>query len=123
MRKFIYDTWNGVMNAQVNPLRHINDLQVRHMVVQLLAWMWCIVFSLYIGSWTVFGYTAVAHMVFIGAIVITVGTFATAQHAPQNFNFIKGWGSYHSLGRSRGSVWVDGKRVELPEGDPGGEHE
>ena len=32
MRKFVYDSWNSVMDANKNPLRHIPDLQVRHMV-------------------------------------------------------------------------------------------
>ena len=54
MREFIYDSWNGVMNAKHNPLRHIQDLQVRHFVLQVLAWMWCIVFALMVSSWTVF---------------------------------------------------------------------
>ena len=123
MREFIYDTWNGVMNSNVNPLRHIDDLQVRHLVLQVLAWMWCIVFAFLVGSWTVFGISAVAHLIFIAAIVVTVGTFATARAAPQSFNFMKGWGSYHSLGRSRNAIWVDGKKIDLPKGDPGGEHE
>ena len=120
MREFIYDSWNGVMNAKHNPLRHIQDLQVRHFVLQVLAWMWCIVFALMIGSWTVFGVSAVAHLAFIAGIVLTVAAFETAKRSPQSFNFVKG---YHSMGRSRGSVWVNGKRVDLPEGDPGGEHE
>jgi len=120
MREFIYDSWNGVMNAKHNPLRHIQDLQVRHFVLQVLAWMWCIVFALMIGSWTVFGVSAVAHLAFIAGIVLTVAAFETAKHSPQSFNFVKG---YHSMGRSRGSIWVNGKRVDLPEGDPGGEHE
>ena len=123
MKQWIFDAWNGVMNANMNPLRHIDDLQVRHLVLQVLAWMWCIVFALLIGSWTVFSISVIAHLALIAAIVVTVGTFATAQRAPQTFNFMKGWGSYHSLGRSRGAVWVDGKKVELPAGDPGGEHE
>ena len=54
------------------------------------------------------------------AIVITVATFETAKRRPQTFNFIKG---YHSMGRSRGAVWINGKKTILPEGDPGGEHE
>jgi hypothetical protein len=40
VREFIYNSWNGVMNADVSPLKHIKDLQVRHMVLQILAWMW-----------------------------------------------------------------------------------
>ena len=43
------------MNMNVNPLKHIPDTNVRHMVLQVLAWMWCIVFSMYIGSWFVMG--------------------------------------------------------------------
>ena len=50
MREWIYDCWNSVMNMDRNPLRHIPDLQVRHMVLQILAWMWCIVFSFLVGS-------------------------------------------------------------------------
>jgi len=75
MRKFIHDSWEGIMNMDKNPLRHIPDLQVRHLTLQILAWMWCITFSLLVGSWTVFGYTAVAHFIFILAIIITVATF------------------------------------------------
>ena len=75
MRKFIYDSWNGVMNHDVNPLRHIPDLNVRHMVMQVLAWMWCVAFSMYFGSMWVFGFTAIAHLIIIGAIVVTVATF------------------------------------------------
>ena len=46
MRQFIVDAWNGVMNYERNPLRHIPDLQVRHMVMQVLAFMWSGVFAL-----------------------------------------------------------------------------
>ena len=35
---FIINCWNAVMNHNVNPLRHIPDLQVRHVVLQILAW-------------------------------------------------------------------------------------
>ena len=30
MQEFIYDSWNGVMNADKNPLRHIPDLSLIH---------------------------------------------------------------------------------------------
>ena len=120
MRQFIYDSWNGVMNAKHNPLRNIQDLQVRHLALQALAWMWCIAFSLMIGDLMIFGTSVIAHAALIIAIVITVATFETAKRKPQTFNFVKG---YHSMGRSRGSVWINGKKTILPEGDPGGEHE
>ena len=32
MRQFIVECWDGVMNLDFNPLKHIPDLQVRHMV-------------------------------------------------------------------------------------------
>ena len=36
MRNFIVDSWNGVMDYRFNPLKHIPDLQVRHMMLQVL---------------------------------------------------------------------------------------
>jgi hypothetical protein len=44
MTKIVHDTWQMIMNHQRNPLKHIPDLNTRHMVMQVLAWMWCIVF-------------------------------------------------------------------------------
>ena len=126
MREFIYDSWNGVMNMDKNPLRHIPDTATRHMVLQVLAWMWCIVFSFYIGSYWVFGISAIAHVFLLAAIVITVGTFETAKRNPTAFTLKAG---YHSPGRAR-VMYLSGKgkegklqRVELDPNDPGGEHE
>ena len=79
MKQFIYDSWNGVMDADINPLKHIPDINVRHMVLQVLAWMWCIVFSMYVGSFWIMGISMVAHALFLMAIVITVATFETAR--------------------------------------------
>ena len=72
MRKFIVECWDGVMSHDYNPLKHIPDLQVRHMILQILAWLWCIVFSLYIGSWVVLGLTFAAHFLLIAAIVVDI---------------------------------------------------
>ena len=36
MREFIYDSWNGVMNANINPLKHIPDTNTRHMVLNIV---------------------------------------------------------------------------------------
>jgi len=120
MRSFIYDSWNGVMNADINPLRHIPDLHVRHMVLQVLAWMWCIVFSMYVGSFWVMGASMIAHALFLTAVVITVATFETAKRNP-NF-FLKDNG-YHSFPRARQHMWINGEKVVLDKNDPGGEHE
>ena len=50
MNEFIYDCWETVMNYERNPLSNIQDIHVRHMVMQLLAWMWYVAFSLWVGS-------------------------------------------------------------------------
>ena len=94
--KFIHDAWNVVMNHERNPLKHITDLQTRHVVMQILAWMWCIIFSMSIGSITVFGVSAVAHTLLIAGVVVTVATFETAKRRPQYFGGLgRGAGGEH----------------------------
>ena len=123
MKKFVVDCWDVIMDHNKNPLRHIPDLQVRHMVMQVLAFMWSAVFALYIAeSVYAFGISAFAHVVFIGAVVLTVGTFKVAEKQPWRF------GSYHSYGRSRDYVIYRDEqgnpyKVPLDKNDPGGEHE
>ena len=41
MQKFIYDTWNIVTFHNKNPLKNIPDNNVRHMILQVFAFMWC----------------------------------------------------------------------------------
>ena len=120
MREWIYDSWNCVMNADISPLRNIPDTMVRHMVLQILAWMWCIIFSMYIGSWVVMGVSMVAHALVLAGIVLTVGTFEVARSNPAFFLRSDG---YHSASRTRQHMWINGKKVELDKHDPGGEHE
>ena len=92
MKHFVYKSWNGVMNANHNPLRHIPDENVRHWIMQILAWMWCVMFSLWMGSMWVFGISAVAHVFIPAAIVITVTTFETAKRRPKVFLKKGNWG-------------------------------
>ena len=124
MREFIYDSWNGIMNANVNPLRHIPDTNTRHMVLQVLAWMWCIVFSMYVGSIFVMGVTMIAHVIFLAAIEVTVATFETARNNPKAFELRleHRTNGYHTPSRTR-YMYYNGKRIELDKNDPGGEHE
>ena len=127
MRKFVVDCWNHIMDAEVNPLRHIPDLQVRHMIMQILAFMWSSIFAILIAdSVMAFGISAIGHMLLVAAVVITVGTFKVAEYKPSAFIWRKD--GYHSHGRGRTyTIYRDKKgnahRVELPEGDPGGEHD
>ena len=88
MREHIYDTWNSVMDADINPLRNIPNLQVRHLIMQILAWMWVSVCSMYLGSIMFWGINAIAHTLLLAAIVVTVSTFDTAQRNPKLFNKI-----------------------------------
>jgi len=120
VRTYIINSWDGVMNHNVNPLKNIPDLQTRHLVMQVLAWMWCVVFSTYFSSMWIFGLTAIAHILVIAAVVITVGTFTAASNNPSLFNLRPG---YHSTSRSRQYMWVNGQKVKLDPTDPGGEHE
>ena len=79
VREWIVNCWNGVMNADINPLSKIPHTNTRHMVMQVLAWMWCIVFSSYFGSMWIFGITTIAHIIVLAAIAVTVATFETAK--------------------------------------------
>ena len=121
--RFIYDTWESVMNHDRNPLKNIPDTNTRHMVLQVLAWMWCIMFSMFFGSMWIFGITAIAHVFILAAIVITVATFETAKRKPTFFlRMEQKTNGYHTPSRSR-FMWYNGKRIELDKNDVGGEHE
>ena len=50
IRKWVFDCWNVVMDHEKNPLSAIPDFSTRHMIMQVLAWMWCIVFGIIVGS-------------------------------------------------------------------------
>ena len=70
--------WGLIMNPNVNPLSNITNLKIRHMIMQILAFMWSGVFSIYIvDSLYVFGITAIAHALLIAAIAITAYVFYT----------------------------------------------
>tara|TARA_A100001388_G_scaffold145056_1_gene107630 strand:+ start:2220 stop:2501 length:282 start_codon:yes stop_codon:yes gene_type:complete len=85
-----------VMDSKHNPLRNIPDINTRHMIMQVLAWMWCIIFSMYIGSVLAFGISAVIHAVLIAGVFITAGVFETAKRRPQYFGGLgRGSGGEH----------------------------
>ena len=91
MKEYIYDTWNSVMDSNISPLKNIPNLQVRHLIMQILAWMWVSVCSLYMGSVLFWGINAIAHTLLLAAIVITVGTFDSARRNPGVFKRIDGY--------------------------------
>ena len=107
------------MDHERNPLSAIPDFSTRHMIMQVLAWMWCIVFGIIVSSIYAGVVSAVIHVVLLGAIAVTVATFETAKHNPKMFNLNK---KYHTPSRSR-SMWYNGQRIALDKNDVGGEHE
>ena len=74
----LHRAWSGVIDARRNPLRNY-PLSTAHMLMQILAWMWSAVFSVSIGSYVVFGITAIAHVLLIGALFITLIMFQRAE--------------------------------------------
>ena len=88
--------YNLIMDSKHNPLSHIPDTNTRHMVMQVLAWMWCIIFGMSVGSITVFGISAIAHALLIAGVFITAGVFETAKRKPQYFGGLgRGNGGEH----------------------------
>ena len=85
MRKFVYDAWNTVFDHNLSPLKNIPDVHVRHMILQVLAYMWVIAFSLMIGSWSGFLVSAVGHIALLTAITVTVATYKVAEKKPDVF--------------------------------------
>ena len=85
--------YNLVMDSRHNPLSHVPDTNTRHLIMQVLAWMWCIVFSMWMGSILVFGASAAIHAILLAGIFVTVGVFETAKRKP---------GYFGGLGRANG---------------------
>ena len=90
MAKFIVDNWNLVMDYEKNPLSNIPSLPVRHMLMQVLAWMWVIVFTIASGTWAYAGINAIVHTALIAGIVVTVAIFETAKRKPSVFGAYNG---------------------------------
>jgi len=64
--------------------------------MQVLAWMWVIVFTVVTGTWAWIGVNIVIHTLLLGAIVITVATFETAKRKPEYFGgYGRGKGGEH----------------------------
>lgn len=92
----IYNAYKLIMDNKYNPLSNIKDVTIRHLIMQLLAWMWCIIFSMWMGSIVVFGVSAVIHALLIAGVFITAAVFETARRKPQFFGGLgRGNGGEH----------------------------
>ena len=84
--------WNFIFNHEVSPLRHIPDISTRHYILQALAFMWVVAFSVAVGNATFFYINFLAHVALIGAATITVATLTAATVKPELFVRKSGWG-------------------------------
>ena len=64
--------------------------------MQVLACMWCVVFSIWMGSIVVFGVSEATHAILLAGIFISVVVFKTAKHKP---NYFGGFGGANGSGR------------------------
>ncbi len=85
MREWVFNCWSVVMDHNMNPLSRIPDFSTRHMIMQVLAWMWCIVFAIIVGSMWAGVISMIIHALLLGAIAVTVATFETARRRPTAF--------------------------------------
>ena len=85
MKKFVVWMWEFIFDHDKSPLRHIPDIQVRHMVFQILGWIWASSFAIAIGSYTFLAFSLIGHAVLISAATITVATYTAATKRPKVF--------------------------------------
>ena len=124
IKNWLKDSANILFDDSRNDLRALPKT-VRLQILLVLSFIWSTVFSLYIFSYTTFAFgwagTFIAHIGLIFAVYYTFKQFHNVSK-----NKYK-WG-YHSYGRAREYVIYRDKfgnpfKVNLPKGDPGGEHE
>ena len=92
MQKLISDAWNYIFNHNVSPLRHIPDVGTRHMILQILGWMWAVAFSVAVGSYALLPASLIGHSALIAAAAITTATYSAAARKPQMFRRMAGSG-------------------------------
>ena len=78
VKTFIVDCWDAVMDNRRNPLRYL-DLASQHYFMQVLGWMWSMVFSLSFLSIFYFGVVWMAHLLVFGGIAFTVAIFKESE--------------------------------------------
>ena len=85
-----------IMDRRHNPLSQIPDNNTRHLIMQILAWIWCVIFSFWMGSIVFFGVSALIHAILLAGIFITFGVFETVKRRPQYFGVLgRGNGGEH----------------------------
>ena len=75
-------TWRLVMDTDSNPLMRTPKMQ-RFQMMQVLAYMWSLVFAAWVGSAMVFGVTVVGHAILLIGVFFTAGVFRRARRNTQ----------------------------------------
>ena len=117
--KWLTDTANVLFDDTKNDFRALPKT-VRLQLLIVLSGVWSTVFSIWIYTnvffvtgWVV---TFLSHLLVIFAAYYTFKQF----HNIKQFRINS---QYHTSTRSRQHLWIAGKKVQLPDNDPGGEHE
>ena len=79
------EMWDSVMTIEKSPLRNL-DPMVAHMIFQCLFFIWSGLFAVMVGSYVVFGISAIAHMALITGVTLTAVTFRQAENNPESLN-------------------------------------
>jgi hypothetical protein len=86
MQKIIADSWNFIFDHEVSPLRNIPDVATRHMILQILGWMWACAFAVASGSYLLLPASLLGHAALIAAAATTTATYTAAAYKPEMFN-------------------------------------
>jgi len=74
MKSFVISCWKSVMDSRYNPLKGAN-LASQYYVMQVLSWMWTMIFSVSFLSIYQFGILWIAHLLIISGAFLTVAAF------------------------------------------------
>ena len=80
MKSFVISCWYSVMDSRYNPLKDAN-LASQHYVMQVLGWMWTMIFSVSFLSILQFGILWIAHLLAIAGIFLTMAAFEHTKKA------------------------------------------
>ena len=86
MQKIIADAWSFIFDHEVSPLRNIPDIGTRHMILQILGWMWAGSFAVATGSYMLLPASFIGHAALIAAAAITTATYTAAAYKPEVFH-------------------------------------
>ena len=74
-----YKSYKSVMDADVNPLRHVPDPVSRFWIMTVMAWMWCTASGIYLGSVLFIGTSFIGHLALLFMVFFTAAVFYDAE--------------------------------------------